>query len=295
MCAAGRGSEWQPERRGSADYRDPMSSMQPRGPLPARVYWVRRAVVLGVVFLLVFTVTRLFSGGSDEQKNTAGRASGDTSAAGPDQGTEQTTKKPRKKKPKVVLADPDGPCDPAEVTVAPTIEREPAGGPRIEIPLELSTDREACTFVVSRRTVALKITSGSDPIWSSAHCGQVLGTHDVVVRRAKPAVVTIAWNGRRSSEGCVLGNWAWPGGYHAIAASLGGEPVDQYFELTKPKGEVIVKTRKPKKEKKSADQKKSDSKKDKKDKKKGQRQAGPSDDPSTPTEERATGDGAQEP
>lgn len=275
-----------------------MSSMaRPRGPLPARVYWVRRGIVLGVVFLLVFTVTRLFSGGSDGEEAAAGRASSEPSAPAqtPDEDPKETSRAKKTKKPKVVLAEPDGPCDPAEVTVAATVRRESAGDPRIPIPLELSTDREACTFVVSRRTVALKITSGDDLIWSSQHCGEVLGSHDVVVRRAKPASVTIDWNGRRSSEGCVLGDWAWPGGYHAIAATLGGEPVDQYFELVTPEPEVVTKTRKPKKDKRGSDAKdeKADTEERSDKKKRGADQ--PSDEPSTPTEERATGEGAQEP
>lgn len=286
---------------------------RPRGRLPARVYWVRRAVVLGVVFLLVFTVTRLFSGG-DEEKPTAEQASGETSSQTADddaaaeeqkseQKNEQEAPEPKKKR-KKKLASPDGPCAPEEVTIAATVKKVPAGGPEIEIPLEVSTDRDACTFVVSQRTTALKITSGSDLIWSSQHCGKVLGSHDVVVRRSKPAEVAITWNGRRSSEGCQYGDWAMPGGYHAISATLGGEPVDQYFELTDAERKVVTKTRKKskaeKKKQKQAEQRKQKKAKQKqaeKRKKREQRNRDqePSDGASSPNEERADGDGAQEP
>ena len=284
-----------------------MSSMtRPRGRLPARVYWVRRGVVLGAVFLLVFTVTRLFSGG-EEEKPTAEQAAGETSSQtssnapeGEEKGREQTAPAPKKKR-KKQLAAPDGPCAPEEVTVAATVKKVPAGGPKIEIPLELSTDREACTFVVSRRTTALKITSGSDLIWSSQHCGKVLGSHDVVVRRQQPAEVAITWNGRRSSDGCQHGDWAMPGGYHAISATLGGEPADQYFELTAAERKVVTKTRKKskaqKKKQKQAEQRKQEQaeKKQKQQKRNRDQGAEPSDDASAPTEERADGDGAQEP
>ncbi|WP_235736929.1 hypothetical protein [Nocardioides alcanivorans] len=282
-----------------------MSTISPRGPLPARVYWVRRGVVLGVVFLLVFTLTRIFSGGSDgDDKATARQASGKTSeqVQPTDDASTDEPKKKKKKQQKPVLAAPDGPCDPAEVSIGATLKSTPAGADVIEIPLELTTDRAACTFVVSQRTVALKITSGDDLIWSSQHCGKALGSHDVIVRRAEPAVVTIGWQeGRRSSEGCVLGGWAMPGGYHAISATFGGEPTDQYFELTAAKPEVITKTRKPKKTKKEKAAEKRAAEKKAKQKKKAQEQAEkkkrnqPSDDASTPTEERASGNGAQEP
>src|SRR3954451_8813871 len=36
-----------------------------RGPLPARVYWVRRLLVLGTAFALVLGIGHLLSGGSD--------------------------------------------------------------------------------------------------------------------------------------------------------------------------------------------------------------------------------------
>mgnify|MGYP006150707977 CR=1 FL=1 len=36
-----------------------------RGPLPARVYWTRRLLVLGTVFLLVFGIARVLTSGSD--------------------------------------------------------------------------------------------------------------------------------------------------------------------------------------------------------------------------------------
>src|SRR3712207_838388 len=48
----------------------PMSGVtRPRGPLPARVYWVRRALVLGLAVVLVFAIGRLLQGftfGGDE-------------------------------------------------------------------------------------------------------------------------------------------------------------------------------------------------------------------------------------
>ena len=46
---SGIGSVWQPGRARCADYRGPVATAtRPRRPLPRRVYWVRRLLVLGV-------------------------------------------------------------------------------------------------------------------------------------------------------------------------------------------------------------------------------------------------------
>src|SRR5690349_3110062 len=49
------------------------STVRPRGPLPARVYWTRRIVVLAVPLLLVVVLARILGGSSD-----ATEAAGDT-------------------------------------------------------------------------------------------------------------------------------------------------------------------------------------------------------------------------
>src|SRR3954470_16369934 len=45
-----------------------------RGPLPARVYWVRRILALAVAVLLVVGIARLLGGGSDGSSEPEGAA-----------------------------------------------------------------------------------------------------------------------------------------------------------------------------------------------------------------------------
>ncbi len=47
------------------------SMARPRGPLPARVYWVRRVLVLGVALALVFGIARLLGGTGDPAADSA--------------------------------------------------------------------------------------------------------------------------------------------------------------------------------------------------------------------------------
>ena len=223
-------------------------SMAPRGPLPARVYWVRRGVLVAVALLLVLVVGKLLTGGSDgaeKEKADAGKAtlvgtetsptasSTATDAVGPSTGKG------------VPLAEPSGPCDPEKVTVTAAGGKRPNDG-RVEMPLVISTTEEACTFAFSPESVAVKITSGSDKIWSTQQCS-VLPTADLVVRAAKAARVTFVWNGHRADDECSkAAAWAGIGSYHAIAATLGGEPTDTQFELTGPPEVIVTKTAKPK-------------------------------------------------
>jgi hypothetical protein len=236
-----------------------MSSLtQPRGPLPARVYWTRRLILLAVATLLLVTLARVLTGGSDGKTTDGGKAdksasltgatttgSGSPSTTGPTGAAAATTTASGKPGGKVPLAAPSGPCDPEKLVVTPEGGRQPNDG-HVAIVLSVSTPEEACTFQVSPKTVVLKIVSGADNIWSSQQC-VALPTKDVIARKALPAEVTFDWNGRRSDEDCSRSaGWATPGYYHAIAATLGGEPADVQFALTRPPAVVVTVTPKPK-------------------------------------------------
>lgn len=238
------------------------SSLQPRGPLPARVYWVRRLIVVGIAVLLVVLVAQLLGGSSDGASESDGKAttvSTETSeSSSPTATTEPRATKPRtaKEKPRKRLARPDGPCEDADVLVEPVVGETPEAGRDVRIGLRLRTqEAEACTWQVSRDTVTVSITSGDDDIWSSRECPKVIPTEDVVLRRAKATRVTIDWNAKRSDDECSeYTDWAMPGWYHVQAAALAGEPADVAFELVRPVSETITKTITPKPRPKKTDQ-----------------------------------------
>ena len=227
-------------------------SMAPRGPLPARVYWVRRGILVAVALLLVLVIGKLLVGGSDgtEKQADGGKAqlvgtesSGSSSAEPTSSSTATDVVVPKGKD--VPLAEPSGPCDPEKLTVTPGGGKRPNDG-RVEMPLVVSTSEEACTFAFGPDSVAVKITSGADNIWSTQQCS-VLPTADLVVRAAKPARVAFIWNGHRADDTCSrAADWAGIGSYHAVAATLGGEPTDTQFELTGPPEVIVTKTAKPK-------------------------------------------------
>ena len=228
----------------------------PRGPLPARVYWVRRALVLVVALALVFGIGKLLTGFGGDPKATTAAAAPSTSAQ-PTASASATVPAPQPTKAATAtkgkgtaqpLSVPTGTCDPAWIDVVPDL-RKVDGGSTITLPLKLVSTDGSCTWQASPRSLVVKIVSGTDRIWSSQECRSSVPTQDVVVRPEgeKATVVHVAWSGRRSSEGCPKGTeWADVGYYHAIAATLGGEPSDVQFEVAGPPRPTVTKTTHPK-------------------------------------------------
>ena len=223
---------------------------RPRGPLPARVYWTRRLLVLGLAVALVFGIGHLLGGGSDARSDQdaaqltgASRQPGQGARTSTGGATSHSTARPtgttKPTKTATPLAQPDGPCSPSEVLVTPTVSGAVAGR-EVVLTLELtSTESAACTWRVSKDSIAVKLTSGSDFIWSSQQCPTSITTQDMIVRAARagtePARIGVHWSGRRSDADCSrTTDWARPGYYHAIAAALGGTATDEQFELDYP-------------------------------------------------------------
>jgi hypothetical protein len=265
----------------AATYPEAMAStVRPRRPLPARVYWVRRLVVLGIPLVLVVVLARVLSGSSDGRDDSAAqatRAGATTTEIGPapvvgptaqvptQPGTKGKGKKGKGKgkgkkdstedsteetvppvPPEPVLAEPSGPCTESDIVATPVITSAP-GGSDIPITINLRTVvAEACTWQASPETMTVTITSGSDYIWSSRECPASIPPQDVVVRQAVDAPVVVTWSARRSDEECTkFTDYAMPGFYHVQAAALGGDATDVQFELTGGVPAVVTRTADP--------------------------------------------------
>lgn len=238
------------------------STVRPRGPLPARVYWTRRLVVLGIPLLLVVVLARVLGGSSDGKDASAARAtqaaSVEETAPAPTAGptSEVTTGKKGKRgrkrdqetvPPEPVLAEPSGPCVDSDIVATPAITSA-AGGADVPITLNLRTvTTEACTWQASPQTLTVTITSGNDFIWSTRECPSAIAVQDVVIRQAVDTPVVVTWaDGKRSDETCSgRTDWARPGFYHVEAAALGGDGTDVQFELVAPTPGVITRTAEP--------------------------------------------------
>lgn len=233
---------------------------RPKGPLPPRVYWVRRFLVLGVALAMVFGISRLLGSSPGVPDAHAARpvsATASSSAATPGpteapttsaaspgarQGTVGTSDRPTPRKTKTPLAVPTGPCIDSDVNVEPDLERDAIAGTKVTFVLNLTTERSpACTWTVSADTVVLRLTSGTDRIWSSQDCPSSVPRQRVVLRKDQVTTVDVAWNGQRSDADCSrTTSWAFPGFYNATAAALGADPVEKQFELLVPPRPTIT-------------------------------------------------------
>jgi hypothetical protein len=237
-----------------------------RGRLPARVYWVRRLIVLGVAMLLVVGIARLLGGSSDASSGpdqaapaadtTPGTSSGTTpgtstgtvgpSASGSGRGRHHH--RSRLTPSSTPLAMPSGPCADGDVAITPSVPH-PVAGSDIDLVLDISTiTSPACDWTLSGRSLALKITSGPDLIWTTVQCAKVIPTEQLVLRNSTPTRVKLVWNARRSEPGCPkVTDWAKLGTYHLQVAALSGQPQDVTFALVAPSPPQVTKTVHPKK------------------------------------------------
>ncbi|MBF4162601.1 hypothetical protein [Nocardioides acrostichi] len=224
----------------------------PRAPVPQAVYWRRRAVVLVAVLALVGGLTGLLrlitgTGGGAEQATQAGARTtpGPTSdtSSGPATATGSASAEQRGadgskrggKEETAPPAQPNGECAPSDISVRPVVDGAVEGEP-VSLRLVMRTKvSPACTFEVTPRSITVKITSGSDDIWSTLECSQAVPKKDLVLRSAQASTVSIQWGARRSDGECSrYSAWALPGYYHVEAAALGGEPRDRQFRLLSP-------------------------------------------------------------
>jgi hypothetical protein len=228
-----------------------------RGPLPARVYWVRRMMMLGIATLLMVGIAKMLGGSSDGSSGpdaarnvaeTAPQSQASVSSAPQTFGPGSSGKHDHKKidAPVTRVAMPSGPCEASDIAITPSVPK-PIAGDDITLVLDVSSlNTPACTWSLSGKTMALKITSGNDLIWTSGECPHALPSQDLVVRQSEPTRVKLTWDARRSEPGCpVRTEWALPGTYHLHVAALAGQPQDVTFLLTAPAPAEVTKTAHP--------------------------------------------------
>lgn len=243
---------------------------RPRGPLPRRVYWGRRLLVLVVALSLVYGISHLLGGDPTKSDNPSARpasASQGSPSAGRSPSSRPTgaardNESEGTRGAKAPLAVPTGPCADDDVRVDPSVDSTAFAGSDVAITLNLTTlESPACTWEVSPDSVVVKLTSGSDRIWSTQDCPAAIEAQSVIVRKDAVTKVDVTWSGQRSDDDCTRTTlWAQPGYYFATAAALGAEPAEQQFELLTPLRPTITPTPTAKPDKKATERAQSERK-----------------------------------
>lgn len=240
--------------------------IRPRGPLPRRVYWVRRlSLLVAVVLLAAFVWWLLPCGGSPRAAGQTGTGqqigagaggSGGTDGRAPMHPTTTTTTTPTQptnthstggpthtttppkhsstphSTPPSTVGQPLAACNAPTLHLAlHTVPMK--SGASTTVGVELWTGNgTSCSLALSPRLLEARIQSGGVTVWLSSTCPDNLPARNVVVGPTQAQVYAFHWDGRDNDSGCTPnGKIAQPGGYWAEAALIGGTPAKVYLQV----------------------------------------------------------------
>lgn len=190
-------------------------ALHPVGPLAAGTYWRRRALIGGVLLLVLVLLKACTGGGSANKDALAGAQPTPTRTAVPTRRPTPTVTTPVRATPTATAtatttatatasAGPVGSCpDSALVLVASAdAPSYPTGAsPLLRLSIR-NGGRVACRRNVGSRAVELRILSGSDRIWSSDDCAKGGSLDPVLLQPGETRSTSVVWSGRRSQPGC---------------------------------------------------------------------------------------------
>jgi hypothetical protein len=197
--------------------------LRPVGPRGRRVYWVRRAVLLGVIAIVIIVVAAECSGGG----GGGGGGHNHNAGGGPQTLTPTTTK------PTVAACDPTS----LKLTLSTdTANYTPGQSPRL-IASFANQSSTTCKLARSAANEIWTIKSGSPTVWTTQGCPP----ESKVPKHLKlPAGATktidLFWNGHLRTSSCVEGAVAQPGTYTFDANLDGVEGNTVVFHIQSPSG-----------------------------------------------------------
>jgi len=201
-------------------------SVRPVGPEPAATYWVRRAVLVVALLLVVLLLRGLL-----------------TSSDGPDTvATGSATPRPTPSVSASASAAPSpspspstGPCadDALEVQARAEQESYAAGGRPLLLLDVTNTGTVPCTRDLGQAAIELLVVSGSDRIWSSDDCAPGGPERVVTLEPGEPSRAQVTWPGQRSLPACAGPQADAQAGTYRVTARVGELQVDGTpFSLT---------------------------------------------------------------
>jgi hypothetical protein len=222
------------------------SVIRPSGPLPPRVYWVRRVLLLAFVVLVVSAVWWLLSGlgnphsggGATPQAavtpdtvtppaptTSAGATGGGRADAHRHRSHHAGNGPGRRHSPRAALPPPTGPCSPTDVAIAVQVAGVRQGEATTSTLSLTSRWAPACTLTVSPHSMVVRIVSKNGLlVWTSDDCPNAVPARQLVVRSERATIYRMPWDGHRSVEGCSSpGPPAAPGDYWFEVALLGAD------------------------------------------------------------------------
>ncbi|MET0693460.1 MAG: hypothetical protein ABWY56_05985 [Propionibacteriaceae bacterium] len=233
--------------------------LHPVGPEPTQTYWLRRALVLGALLVVIAIIIALVvnrnpgatavpaapasttssfpldspapsptpgpSTPSASTPSALGSSKPSTSSSATAKPTTGKTAAPTKSARPTVVQPIS--CNPAELR--PTLTGKKKLEPKEDNTFTLSLINGAkttCVATVNATVFELKIYSGKDRIWSTDDCASLVKPFRAILASEKAIEWTMKWNGRRSAEDCKnRPEIPKTGTYFATAQLDGAKPV----------------------------------------------------------------------
>ena len=196
--------------------------LQPVGPRPPHVYWVRRLVLLALVTLVAVLAVHGCSGGRTGGNDAGLRQRADQQPL-PGSSTSPSAS------PTPAVAAPAVACRSQDLRVA--VSSDKASYPLGVDPKFTAVLRNAgpaCRFPTALSTRTWRILSGVDEVWSTADCPRSSAGKTVRLAAGGQITYVLPWDRFRSTPGCaVAGAPAQAGTYrlYVTIAGASGRPV----------------------------------------------------------------------
>ena len=202
--------------------------IQPVGPEGPKVYWLRRALLLGAV---ISTFILIYNQLSSPAQPTAASSTDTPIPTQTSELTNQNSASPQTS-PSVTATESVtaiSNCTDDQISVSVSIDPQ---NPKVNQSLKLTmsvtnTSTTTCQRDVGSGVDEITIISGPALIWSTDHCNPSTATDLRTLEPNQKISVTATWNGTQTSKGCVKHNQATAGTYwaHARNASKNSDGV----------------------------------------------------------------------
>jgi hypothetical protein len=207
--------------------------LHPRGPLPRGVYWRRRGVTLAAVAIVLLLLSRA-CGSDGEPAARLSPTSSPSPSSGPTPSRTASPKPPaspsRSASPtpspttSPTTSAPLGPCKAADLLLSAKADAQsyPAGRrPVLTIGIA-NQGKVPCTRDIGQAAREIRVTSGTDRVWSSDDCSPGGGSEVVTLAPgAAPRTFSVTWSRKRSLPGCKTGTKEAAAGTYRVTGRFG--------------------------------------------------------------------------